>query len=56
MLTNVKYMPIIDASIGYQNLQLNENSLSLTMLACQFGRYRLISLPFGVVPAGHILQ
>ena len=38
-LYNVKYMPIIDASLGYHNLQLDTKSSYLTMFTCPFGRY-----------------
>ena len=39
-LNNVKYMSIIDASLGYHNLQLDTKSSYLTMFVCPFGRYQ----------------
>ena len=39
-LNNVKYMSIIDASLGYHNLQLDTKSSYLTTFACPFGRYQ----------------
>ena len=54
-LNNVRYMSIIDASSGYHNLKLDENSSYLTF-ACQFGRYRYKWLPFGAVPVGDMFQ
>ena len=38
-LNNVKYMSIIDASLGYHNLKLDEKSLYLTMFTCPFVQY-----------------
>ena len=55
-LNGVKYMCIIDASLGYHNLQLDTKSLYLTMFMCPFGRYWHKHLPFGAVPAGDMFQ
>ena len=52
-LNNVTYIPIIDASSGYHNLQLDEKSLYLTTFTYQFGRYRCKQLPFRAVPLGN---
>ena len=49
-------MSITDASSGYYNLKPDNYFSYLTMLACQFGRYRFTRLPFGVVPAGDMFQ
>ena len=49
-------MTISDASSGHHSLTLNKKSLYLTTFACQFGRYRLIRLPFGVDHTGDMLQ
>ena len=51
-LNNVKYMSIIDASLGYHNLLLDTKSSYLTMFACPFGRYWYKHLPFRAVAAG----
>ena len=45
-------MSIIDASSGYHNIKLDNQSSYLTMFACPFGRYIYKHLPFGAVPAG----
>ena len=55
-LNNVKYMSIIDASLGYHNLQLDTKSSYLTTFACPFGRYWYKHLPFGAVLAGNMFQ
>ena len=38
-LNNVQYMSIIDASLGYHNLKLDEKSSYLTTFTCPFGWY-----------------
>ena len=38
-LNNVQYMSIIDVSLGYHNLKLDEKSSYLTTFACPFGQY-----------------
>ena len=38
-LNNVQYMSIIDVSLGYHNLTLDEKSSYLTMFTCPFGWY-----------------
>ena len=54
-LNNAQYLCLIDASSGYHNLMLDEKSC-LTTFACQFGRYRYKTLPFGAAPAGDMFQ
>ena len=55
-LNNVKYMSIIDTSLGYHNLQLDTKSSYLTTFACPFGRYQYKYLPFGAMPADDMFQ
>ena len=55
-LSNVQHMPIIDASLGYNNLQLDMQSSYLTMFACLFGRYHYKHLPFGAALVGNMFQ
>ena len=38
-LNNVNYMSLIDASLGYHKLKLDEKSLYLTTFTCPFGQY-----------------
>ena len=49
-------MSIIDASLGYHNLQLDNKSSYLTTFTCLFGRYQYKHLPFGAVPVGDMFQ
>ena len=49
-------MSIIDASLGYHNLQLDTKSSYLTTCACQFGRYHYKHLPFGTAPVSDMFQ
>ena len=51
-LNNAKYLSVIDASLGYHNLKLDEESSYFMTFVCQFGRYRYGQLLFGVAPAG----
>ena len=55
-LNNVKYMCIIDASLGYHNLWLDTKSSYLTTFAYPFGRYWYKHLPFGAAPVGNMLK
>ena len=55
-LNNVQYMSIIDVSLGYHNLKLDEKSSYLMSFACPFGQYQYKQLLFGAVPAGDMFQ
>ena len=55
-LSNVQFMLIIDASLGYHNLWLDMQSSYLTSFACLFGRYCYKCLPFGSAPVGDMFQ
>ena len=55
-LNNVKYLSLIDASSGYQNIKLYHRSSYLTTFMCQFGRYRCKRLQFGAAPTGDMFQ
>ena len=39
-LNHAKYLSLIDVSLGYNNLKLDEKSSYLMMFTCQFGRFR----------------
>ena len=55
-LTNVQYIIINDASLGYHNLKCGRKSSYLATFECQFGMSRLTRLPFGKVPAGDMFH
>ena len=55
-LVGVKYLTLIDASLGYYALKPCEQSAYLTCFSCPFGRYRYIRLPFGVAPHSDMFQ
>ena len=55
-LNNVKYMSIIDVSLGYHNLQLDTKSSYLTTFTCPFGRDQYMHLPFRAVPVDNMFQ
>ena len=47
-------LTFIDASSGYHNLELDENSSYFTISTCQFGQYWYASMPFGAASAGDV--
>ena len=49
-------MLIIDASLGYHNLQLDTKSSYLTMFACPLGMYQYKCLPFRAASVGNMFQ
>ena len=51
-LNNAKYMSIINASLGYHNLQLDTKLSYLTTFTCPFGRYQYKHLLFRAAPVG----
>ena len=53
-LNNVQYMSIIDLSLEYHNLKLDEKSSYLTTFECPFGQYK--HLTFQAAPAGDMFQ
>ena len=55
-LNNVKYMSIIDASLGYHNLWLDTQLSYLTTFACPFGRYWYKRLLFRAAQVGDMFQ
>ena len=50
------YMTMTDTSSVYHNLKHDRKSSYLTTFPCQFGRYRLIRLSFGVAPMEDMFQ
>ena len=54
-LLNAQYLTLIDASPAYHNFKLDKISY-LTLLSCQFDRYRFTRLRFRIVPAGDKFQ
>ena len=55
-LNNVQYMSIIDVSLGYHNVKLDEKSSYLTTFACLFHQYQCKQLLFRAAPAGDMFQ
>ena len=55
-LNNVQYMSIIDASLRYHNLKLDEKSSYLTTFPCPFGWYWYKHLPFKAAPVCDMFQ
>ena len=55
-LAGVMYFMPTDASSGYHNLKLDEQSSYLKTFSSPFGRYRYIQLTLSVIPAGDMFQ
>ena len=53
-LPGIKYLTIINASLGHHDLNLDESLSYLATFSCLFGRYRYIRLPFKVAPMGEM--
>ena len=49
-----KHLILINASLGYHNLELGDKLSYLTTFSCPFGRYGYARLPFGAAPAGNM--
>ena len=50
-LTQAKYFTVLDAKSGYWNIKLTEKASYLTTFNTEFGRYRFLRMPFGIVSA-----
>ena len=55
-MAGVKYFSKLDASSGYWQLKLDEESSQLLAFHTPFGRYKFNRLPFGVNCASEIFQ
>jgi hypothetical protein len=51
-----KYFSVFDASAGYWQLRLNENSSRICTFNTPYGRYRYLRMPFGLNCASEIFQ
>ena len=54
-LVGMKYLTVIDSSLGYHNLKLDEISY-LTIFSCPFGRYQYKRPPSAAALAGDMFQ
>ncbi len=55
-LAGSKYYSILDASRGYWQIPLSENSSKLTTFITDQGRYQFVRLPYGICNASEIFQ
>ena len=55
-MPNVKVFSKFDATSGYWQLKLTDESSLLTTFNTPFGRYKYVRLPFGINSAGEIWQ
>ena len=47
-LSGAKFFSIVNARCGYWNVELDQESSSLTTFNLPFGRYRFLCMPFGL--------
>ena len=56
MLSDAKYFSVLDATSGYWQIKLDEESSLLTTFNTPFGRYRFTRMPFGIHSAQEVFQ
>jgi len=56
MLSDAKHFSVLDATSGYWQIKLDEESSLLTTFNAPFGRYRFTRMPFGIHSAQEMLQ
>ena len=56
MLSDAKYFSVLDATSGYWQIKLDEESSLLTTFNTLFGRYRFTRMPFGIHSAQEVFQ
>ena len=56
MLSDAKYFSVLDATSGYWQIKLDEESSFLTTFNMPFGRYRFTRMPFGIHSAQEVFQ
>ena len=56
MLCGAKYFSVLDATSGYWQIKLDEESSLLTTFNTPFGRYRFTRMPFGIHSAQEVFQ
>jgi len=56
MLCGAKYFSVLDATPGYWQIKLDEESSLLTTFNTPFGRYRFTRMPFGKHSAQEVFQ
>ena len=56
MLSDDKYFSVLDATSGYWQIKLDEESSFLTTFNTPFGRFRFTRMPFGIHSAQEVFQ
>jgi len=56
MLSDAKYFSVLDATSGYWQIKLDEESSLLTTFNTPFGRYHFTRMPFGIHSAEEVFQ
>ncbi|UYV65921.1 K02A2.6-like [Cordylochernes scorpioides] len=55
-LKNAKYFSVLDARNGFWQIKLHPDSTDLTTFITPFGRYKFLTLPFGLSSAPEVFQ
>ena len=55
-MPEAKVFSVLDATSGYWQMKLNEESSKLCTFNIPFGRYRFTRLPFGIKSAPEVFQ
>ena len=55
-LSGAKYFSTVDATCGYWNVELDQESSYLTTFNSPFGRYRFLRMPFGLKMSQDVFQ
>ena len=56
MMSDAKFFSKIDASAGYWQIKLDEDSANLLAFNTPFGRYRFMRMPFGIHSASEVFS
>ena len=56
MMSDVKFFSKMDASAGYWQIELDEDSANLFAFNTPFGRYRFMRMPFGIHSASEVFS
>ena len=56
MMSDAKFFSKMDASAGYWQIKLDEDSANLLALNTPFGRYRFMRMPFGIHSASEVFS
>ena len=56
MISDAKFFSKMDASVGYWQIKLDEDSANLLAFNTPFGRYCFMRMPFGIQSASEVFS